>query len=755
MKKNIFTLTLVLVCLLGGLDIRGDEPVAVSPGSEAEAIIVWQNCPTFSWSAVNRAAAYRLAIFKVNDAQVTPYEEIAAKISPVVTIDIPGRALSWTLSSDKSLEAGGMYTWFVMAMDSNGNSIGQWSKGRLFRVEEAVGLEQKLGEKLKEYGVSEEVISKAMEDVKSEVKEGIGSHSGSQPPAPNSPDTGIVKGSEYNSNTFYGRYAGAHNTTGACNTFIGATAGYWNTTGNYNSFLGDASGYSNTTASANSFFGYAAGYLNTTGMHNTFLGHWAGYYNTIGNRNSFLGNYAGCVNSTGSDNTYLGYVAGFYNTSGSWNTFLGNYAGHSNTTGDLNLFLGYNAGSRNTTGKENLFLGNYAGYSNTTPYWNMFIGNYAGYSNTGGDWNIFHGYKAGYQNTTGKENLFLGHYAGYSNQTYYWNIFIGNYAGYSTTAGDWNIFLGYKAGYGNISGANNMFLGNYSGLSNTTGSWNIFLGNDSGNANTTGEFNTFLGYKAGYSNTTGANNMFMGYYTGYSNTTGSWNTFLGNDAGNANTTGEFNIYLGYKAGYQNTMGQGNMFLGYQSGYNNTGGSKNIFLGYTAGFNESGSNKLYIANSDTFSPLIYGEFDNAILTVNGSLGVGTNPAYPLHMASGAYCSAGGVWTNASSRSLKENIRELSSVEALDALKKLNPVRFNYKVDKSDQHVGFIAEDVPALLATADRKGLSPMDITAVLTKVVQAQQQTIADQQQEYKKTISNLENRIADLMKRLERIENN
>jgi hypothetical protein len=34
------------------------------------------------------------------------------------------------------------------------------------------------------------------------------------------------------------------------------------------------------------------------------------------------------------------------------------------------------------------------------------------------------------------------------------------------------------------------------------------------------------------------------------------------------------------------------------------------------------------------------------------------------------------------------------------------------------VGFIAEDVPELVATKDRKGLSPMDIVAVLTKVVQ-------------------------------------
>ena len=39
-------------------------------------------------------------------------------------------------------------------------------------------------------------------------------------------------------------------------------------------------------------------------------------------------------------------------------------------------------------------------------------------------------------------------------------------------------------------------------------------------------------------------------------------------------------------------------------------------------------------------------------------------------------------------------------------------------------GFIAEDVPELLANKDRNGLSPMDIVAVLTKVVQEQQKKL-------------------------------
>ena len=113
-------------------------------------------------------------------------------------------------------------------------------------------------------------------------------------------------------------------------------------------------------------------------------------------------------------------------------------------------------------------------------------------------------------------------------------------------------------------------------------------------------------------------------------------------------------------------------------------------------------------------------------ISGYVGIGTqSPLYPLEMASGAYVTTGGVWTNASSRDYKDNIEALATEEALDTLKELNPVKFAYKRDGTEKHVGFIAEEVPQLIATKDRKGLSPMDIVAVLTKVVQEQQRTIS------------------------------
>jgi hypothetical protein len=134
-------------------------------------------------------------------------------------------------------------------------------------------------------------------------------------------------------------------------------------------------------------------------------------------------------------------------------------------------------------------------------------------------------------------------------------------------------------------------------------------------------------------------------------------------------------------------------------------------------------------------------NNEIITVKpgGHVGIGVdlNPTHLLHLSGGAY-SDGTTWETGSSIALKENIQSLDAVEAIAAVETLKPVKFNYKTNKLEENVGFIAEEVPELVATNGRKSLSAMDIVAVLTRVVQEQQ-----------KTISNLNNRIEDLENRL------
>jgi hypothetical protein len=156
---------------------------------------------------------------------------------------------------------------------------------------------------------------------------------------------------------------------------------------------------------------------------------------------------------------------------------------------------------------------------------------------------------------------------------------------------------------------------------------------------------------------------------------------------------------------------------------------------------------------TSSFATFGSINNYSVRVvtNNSWRMQLNTDNSLSMRSGATCSTAGEWLDNSSIELKENIKNLTADRAFEALNGLNPVTFNYKVDKTDKQVGFIAEEVPELVATKDRKHMSAMDVVAVLTKVVQGQQKLIREQQTtslELKKTMSQLKKRIAELEKK-------
>ncbi len=85
---------------------------------------------------------------------------------------------------------------------------------------------------------------------------------------------------------------------------------------------------------------------------------------------------------------------------------------------------------------------------------------------------------------------------------------------------------------------------------------------------------------------------------------------------------------------------------------------------------------------------------------------------------------------SSRALKDDIVDLDSAKATDALRQLTPVEYVYKDDETkEKRVGFIAEDVPEIVANADRQSVPIMDVVALVTKVVKDQQSTIEDQKQ--------------------------
>jgi hypothetical protein len=109
--------------------------------------------------------------------------------------------------------------------------------------------------------------------------------------------------------------------------------------------------------------------------------------------------------------------------------------------------------------------------------------------------------------------------------------------------------------------------------------------------------------------------------------------------------------------------------------------------------------------------------------SGHVGINQrNPTTWLHVVN-ARCD-GASWLTASSRELKSDIEPLAEAEARTVLEELEPVTFRYRSGDAHSRVGFIAEDVPELVADAERKGLSSMDILGVVTRVVQAQQEQI-------------------------------
>jgi hypothetical protein len=215
------------------------------------------------------------------------------------------------------------------------------------------------------------------------------------------------------------------------------------------------------------------------------------------------------------------------------------------------------------------------------------------------------------------KSLFIGEGAGANDDLTNNSVFIGDSAGTANITGYDNTSIGYQTLKSNTNGHDNVAVGNKTLFSNKTASYNVAYGNKALYSTIGGGDNTALGHQSMYSNTGGFANTALGSLSAYNNTTGFYNTALGNSALRSNTTGYYNSVVGTWALFKNIVGTSNTALGYQAGYNALG-SGNIFIGYRAGYNETGGDKLYIDNSNTNSPLVYGDFSSDSLAINGNL-----------------------------------------------------------------------------------------------------------------------------------------
>ncbi len=146
--------------------------------------------------------------------------------------------------------------------------------------------------------------------------------------------------------------------------------------------------------------------------------------------------------------------------------------------------------------------------------------------------------------------------------------------------------------------------------------------------------NTGVGSGAFENITIGLDNTAIGMTALGGLTEGTENTCIGVSSGSSITTGDNNVCIGIGTGAMITTSD-NTLIGSLAGTLLTGAG-NVMLGYAAGAQVTAvSNKLYIANSNTTTPLIYGDFSAAELTINGILDViGNTPGDVGGFAAGA-------------------------------------------------------------------------------------------------------------------------
>lgn len=139
-------------------------------------------------------------------------------------------------------------------------------------------------------------------------------------------------------------------------------------------------------------------------------------------------------------------------------------------------------------------------------------------------------------------------------------------------------------------------------------------------------YSVYLGEDSGVNDDgTPKHNTAAGRYALYSNTSGYYNTSIGNTSSYWNTSGNSNTVLGYQANFTNQEGSKNTIIGYSARKGSTWHNKSgcVFIGYAAGVFEETDNKLYIENTQSTTPLIYGDFDLDLVRIIGDFEVTGN------------------------------------------------------------------------------------------------------------------------------------
>jgi len=299
----------------------------------------------------------------------------------------------------------------------------------------------------------------------------------------------------------------------------------------------------------------------------------------------------------------------------------------------------------------------------------VYIGEGAGANSTDDDmYNVGIGYQSLNSITTAAwSNVGIGYQ---TLKTYDYDncVAIGNYASYSAnTTGTNCVVIGTYACY-NATGTSNVAFGDSALYTCTTGNNNIAIGIGALRNGSNPRQNVAIGRQALYNaSAVSGLNLGIGYQAGYNITSGVRNVAIGYRALRQSTTSNYNVAIGYETGYTSNSGS-NVLIGNYAGYS-IAGSGNVCIGYNAGYNEAGSNKLYIDNTNTSTPLIYGDFSSVWVGINR---VPTTNCFEV--SGGASKATAAAWLANSDKRIKTDIQDINN--AIETIMKLRPVKFKY-------------------------------------------------------------------------------
>jgi Chaperone of endosialidase len=124
--------------------------------------------------------------------------------------------------------------------------------------------------------------------------------------------------------------------------------------------------------------------------------------------------------------------------------------------------------------------------------------------------------------------------------------------------------------------------------------------------------------------------------------------------------------------------------------------------------------------------------------------------PIEHSSGAHLTAGGDWTNASDKNLKENFEKVDGSEILEKIEDLPISEWNYKTEGDDaKHIGPTAQDFSNTFGLGgNNKTISTIDPSGVALVAIKE----LTKQNKELKRKNSELESKLNDLQKQIEKL---